>query len=84
MVGELLREIMNTIGVQTFNFDLEETTDRLKDFLHREKYFVFIARDEGRKAVGFLATRHPQLAALSTGLLDAKQKNIFSCFYYEK
>ncbi|MDD4965284.1 MAG: GNAT family N-acetyltransferase [Gallionella sp.] len=55
MVGELLREIMNTIGVQTFNFDLEETTDRLKDFLHREKYFVFIARDEGRKAVGFLA-----------------------------
>lgn len=29
------------------------------------------------KATGFLSTRHPQLAALSTDLLDAKQKNIF-------
>ena len=54
MVGELLSEIMNTIGVQTFNFDLEETTDRLRDFINREKYFVFVAR-EGKKAVGFLA-----------------------------
>ncbi len=55
MVGELLSEIMNTIGVQTFNFDLKETTDRLIDFLNREKYVVFIARDEGGKAIGFLA-----------------------------
>ena len=55
MVGELLSEIMNTIGVQAFNFDLEETTDRLRDFLNHEKYFVFIAHDEGKKAVGFLA-----------------------------
>ena len=54
MVGELLNEIMNMIGVQTFNFDLEETVDRLRDFINREKYFVFIAR-EGKKAVGFLA-----------------------------
>ena len=29
MVGELLSEIMNVIGVQAFNFGLEETTDRL-------------------------------------------------------
>ena len=42
MVGELLSEIMNTLGVHAFNFDLEETTDRLKDFLNREKYFVFV------------------------------------------
>ena len=55
MVGELLSEIMNAIGVQTFNFDQEETTDRLRDFLNREKYFVFIARDEVGKNVGFLA-----------------------------
>lgn len=55
MVGELLGEIMNTIGVQTFNFDLAETTDRLRDFLAREKYFVFVARAEDANAVGFLA-----------------------------
>lgn len=55
MVGELPSEIMNTIGVQAFNFNLEETTGRLRDFLNREKYFVFIAHDEGKKAVGFLA-----------------------------
>jgi GNAT superfamily N-acetyltransferase len=54
MVGELLNEIMNAIGVQTFNFDLEATVDRLRDFINREKYFVFVAR-EGKKAVGFLA-----------------------------
>lgn len=57
MVGELLSEIMNTVGVQTFNFDLEETADRLRDFIDRKKYFVFVARarDEGKKLVGFLA-----------------------------
>lgn len=55
MVGELLSEIMNTIGVQAFNFDLEETTNRLKDFLNREKYFVFVARVDGGNLVGFVA-----------------------------
>jgi GTP cyclohydrolase I len=35
MAGELLREIMDAIGVQAFNFDLGETTDRLMDFLNR-------------------------------------------------
>jgi len=56
MVGELLTEIMNTIGVQAFNFDLAETTTRLNDFISREKYFVFIARSkEDGRAVGFLA-----------------------------
>jgi GNAT superfamily N-acetyltransferase len=55
MVGELLSEIMNTIDVQAFHFNLEETTDRLKDFLNREKYFVFIARAEGGSPVGFVA-----------------------------
>jgi len=55
MVGELLSEIINAIGVQAFNFDLEETTNRLKDFLHREKYFVFVARKSDGNAVGFVA-----------------------------
>jgi len=55
MVGELLAEIMNAIGVQAFNFDLDETIARLKDFLDREKYFVFIARNINEDAVGFVA-----------------------------
>ncbi|MCK9530808.1 MAG: GNAT family N-acetyltransferase [Gammaproteobacteria bacterium] len=55
MVGELLGEIMNAIGVQAFNFDLDETTTRLRDFLDQEKYFVFVARDAHRQAVGFIA-----------------------------
>mgnify|MGYP001572783064 CR=1 FL=1 len=55
MVGELLAEIMNAIGVQAFNFDLAETTSRLKDFLDREKYFVFVARGRNANPVGFIA-----------------------------
>ena len=55
MVGELLAEIMSAIGVQAFNFDLTETTARLKDFIGREKYFVFVARDENANPVGFIA-----------------------------
>lgn len=55
MVGQLLAEIMNAIGVQAFSFDLAETTSRLKDFLNREKYFVFIARGSGGHATGFIA-----------------------------
>ena len=55
MVGELLAEIMRTIGVPAFNFDLHETTTRLADFLETGKYFVFVAREgEGRDA-GFIA-----------------------------
>ena len=55
MVGELLTEIMNAIGVQAFNFDLAETTSRLKDFIDRGKYFVFIARSESGSPAGFIA-----------------------------
>jgi len=55
MVGELLGEIMSATGVQAFNFDLVETTARLRDFLDREKYFVFVARDDGGNAVGFVS-----------------------------
>lgn len=54
MVGELLHEIMNTIGVQAFNFSLDETLARLKDFIAREKYFVFFAQAEDAGLVGFI------------------------------
>lgn len=55
MVGELLAEIMDAIGVQAFNFDLAETISRLTDFLNHEKYFVFVARDNGGNPAGFIA-----------------------------
>jgi GNAT superfamily N-acetyltransferase len=53
LVGELLNEIMGAIGVQTFNFDLAETIDRLHDFLSRDKYFAFVARDDTQQILGF-------------------------------
>lgn len=55
MVGELLAEIMDAIGIQAFNFDLAETAARLEDFLNREKYFVFVARNRSGNPVGFIA-----------------------------
>lgn len=55
MVGELLAEIMGAIGVQAFNFDLAETMSRLEDYLVREKYLVFMARDEEDYPAGFIA-----------------------------
>lgn len=55
MVGELLVEIMNVIGVQAFNFELAETTSRLHDFINREKYIVFVARGRNGSPAGFFA-----------------------------
>jgi len=55
MVGELLAEIMSVIGTQTFHFDRDETIGRLKDCLVLEKYFVFIARNNGENGIGFFA-----------------------------
>jgi len=55
MVGELLAEIVNATGVQAFNFDLQETTDRLGTYLASEKYFVFVARHDDGNPVGFVA-----------------------------
>lgn len=54
MVGELLAEIMDAVGVQVFNFDLVATTERLRDFIGQEKYFVFGAW-EGDAPAGFIA-----------------------------
>lgn len=66
MVGELLAEIMQRIGVQAFNFDLAETTSRLADFLQRGKYFVFVARDGDGGAAGFIAL-HESCALYAEG-----------------
>lgn len=54
MVGELLNEIMSAIGINVFNFSLDETTTRLKDFIEREKYFVFVAQNKNADPVGFI------------------------------
>lgn len=45
LVGELLAEIMQTIGVQVFHFDHSETQARAKIFLDQGIYSVFIASD---------------------------------------
>ena len=55
MVGELLTEIMSAIGVQAFNFNVDDTTARLKDFIDREKYVVFVAYNLDHRAIGFVA-----------------------------
>ena len=54
MVGELLNEIMTIVGVPSFNFSLEETNARLRDFIRGEKYFVYFASREKADAVGFI------------------------------
>ncbi|WP_407275288.1 GNAT family N-acetyltransferase [Halothiobacillus sp. DCM-1] len=54
LVGQLLSEIMQATGVQSFNFDLGRTATRLERFLEQGKYFVFVAWD-GVKPIGFLS-----------------------------
>lgn len=55
MVGELLAEIMDAIGMQAFNFDLRETAERLEAFIRGESYFVFVARSNSANLLGFVA-----------------------------
>jgi hypothetical protein len=55
MVGELLREIMDSISEQAFSFNHPETADWRRDFLERERYFVFMARSGSKKPAGFIA-----------------------------
>lgn len=54
LVGQLLSEIMDATGVQSFNFDLEATTARLRQFIERDKYHVLAAWD-GEQPIGFLS-----------------------------
>ncbi len=54
MVGELLNEIMDTMGISFFNFSLDETKDRLSDFIFSEKYFVYLAHKGQTEPIGFV------------------------------
>ena len=55
LVGELLQEIRDRIGIDVFHFDLQETKERLADFISTEKNFVFVAIDnETNTIIGFV------------------------------
>lgn len=56
------------------------------EYLLYAKGFVGLSSRPLGKAVGFLATRHPQLASLSESTLDAIQKQLFPrlCCEYER
>ncbi len=49
MVGELLDEIMQGIGVQAFHFDFSETKKRAGHFMESGVYSVFVATDTSKK-----------------------------------
>ncbi|MBF0416601.1 MAG: GNAT family N-acetyltransferase [Magnetococcales bacterium] len=55
MVGALLQEIMQSIGVNVFDYNTEDATLQLEDFLNLEKYHVFLACEEKGKPVGMLS-----------------------------
>ncbi len=54
MVGELLHEIMDTIGVAAFNFDEALTKTQLIYLIKNDKYFSFIAKDDADNFIGFI------------------------------
>jgi GNAT superfamily N-acetyltransferase len=72
MVGELLIEIMSTIGAQAFTFNLEETTARLQDFIRQDRYFVFVAESRDAGPIGFsaLSESHALYAAGTFGIIQ--------------
>ena len=55
MAGELLDEIMRAVGSQAFNFKLDGAAANLRDFIGREKYFVFVAASAEAAPAGFIA-----------------------------
>ena len=55
MVGELLNEIMEAVGVQAFNFSGYNPLARLTDYIRQEKYFVFVAHSGSAGPLGFIA-----------------------------
>ncbi|KAG1707767.1 hypothetical protein GQR58_003414 [Nymphon striatum] len=56
MVGELLNEIMEKIGENSFNFNREKTEIRAKDLVSKGKYWVFIAREtKADSIIGFVS-----------------------------
>lgn len=56
LVGELLQEIMDVTATKAFTFNREETEQRARDLLVREKYWVFVAKATGPdEIVGFVS-----------------------------
>jgi GNAT superfamily N-acetyltransferase len=55
MVGDLLQEISDSIGVEAFHFDLQDSVERARHFLKKGIYHAFLARkvDDGHE-VGFI------------------------------
>jgi GNAT superfamily N-acetyltransferase len=67
MVGELLGEIMQAIGVQAFHFDRSETRERAKKFMERGIYSVFIASDTSKNIDIGLAALYESHALYAEG-----------------
>ena len=56
LVGELLNEIMERIGIRVFNFDRQKTEERIRKLIAEGKYWVFVARDStNNSAIGFVS-----------------------------
>lgn len=56
MLGELLHEIMDSIGEKAFNYDQNQTEQRAKELIEQEKYWVFLAQDSDTKEfTGFVS-----------------------------
>ena len=56
MVGELLHEIMASIGTKAFSVDREETEARARSWIEDGTYIVLLARDGAQPdPLGFLA-----------------------------
>lgn len=81
LVGELLQEIMDRIGIDVFHFDLEETKGRLADFIEREKNFVFVAQNnENGELIGFV-TVYEGYALYAEGVLGTMAE-LYVCPQY--
>jgi GNAT superfamily N-acetyltransferase len=57
MAGELLAEIMTRIRLPAFQFDPESAEHRLREWISKEKYHVFVAVDKENddRLLGFIA-----------------------------
>jgi GNAT superfamily N-acetyltransferase len=55
MVGELLDEIMQATKEPAFQFNQDETLERIKTLIAEDKYWVFIALDNNNHPIGFVS-----------------------------
>ena len=67
LVGALLDEIMQAIGIHAFHFNLAETTARLREFLEQGHYHVLVARYESEPAIVGFATLYESFALYAEG-----------------